>query len=180
MQTLDCATRNSRGPRTRSAYTTTRTVLALASVWLAALIAAAAASATAHGETQPRSRDARALNVTDTAHLHYIKESGSQLIDEGAATGTLPGSVRVSFNVGVTVAATFTIRAHSGSIVGHGSGVLHKNKSNSDVYVSFGGTMTVTHGSGRYAHAHGTGGFYGVINRKNYAVTIQTTGTLSY
>ena len=48
------------------------------------------------------------------------------------------------------------------------------------MYLSFGGTLTVTHGTGRYAHAHGQGGFYGTIDRKNYAVTIQTTGTLYY
>ncbi|MGA2455755.1 MAG: hypothetical protein ABSG93_19810 [Solirubrobacteraceae bacterium] len=88
--------------------------------------------------------------------------------------------MRVSFNLGATVAADFTIYAHGWSIVGHGSGVLHSSKSKSDVYVSFGGTMAVSHGTGRYAHAHGQGGFYGVINRTNYAVTIQTTGTLSY
>jgi hypothetical protein len=180
MPTLDCATGDSRELRTRRWRITTRSAFALASAWLAVLIAAAAASATAHGESQPRGHATRALNVTDTAHLRYIKESGSQLIDEGPATGTLPGTVRVSFNVGVTVAAIFTIYAHGGSIVGHGSGALHKSTSSSDVYVSFGGSMTVAHGTGRYTHAHGTGGFYGVIDRKNYAVTIQTTGTLSY
>ncbi|MCW3018869.1 MAG: hypothetical protein JWN10_1177 [Solirubrobacterales bacterium] len=133
-----------------------------------------------NAQGDPRARAARALNVNDTAHLHYVKESDAQLIDEGAATGTVPGTVRVSFDVGATVAATFTIYTHGGSIVGHGSGALHTSKSRSDVYVSFGGTLTVTHGTGRYAHAHGTGGFYGTVDRKNYAATIQTTGTLSY
>jgi hypothetical protein len=37
------------------------------------------------------------------------------------------------------------------------------------VVVSFAGTLTVSRGTGRYAHAHGHGGFYGVINRKTYA-----------
>lgn len=133
-----------------------------------------------NAQGDPRAQAARALNVNDTAHLHYVKESDAQLIDEGAATGTVPGTVRVSFDVGATVAATFTIYTHGGSIVGHGSGALHTSKSRSDVYVSFGGTLTVTHGTGRYAHAHGTGGFYGTVDRKNYAATIQTTGTLSY
>jgi hypothetical protein len=135
---------------------------------------------TAQGERSPRAHAGRALNVTDTAHLHFLRESGSQLVDEGAATGTLPGTVRVSFNVGATVTAAFTIYTHGGSLFGRGSGVLHKNKSQSDVYVSFGGSMSVSHGTGRYAHAHGQGGFYGVIDRNNYAVTIQTTGNLSY
>lgn len=152
-------------------------VLAVTLMLLGACQAATAASRTMTAHT------ARQLRVTDTAHLHYVKESGSQIIDEGEATGTLPGDVRVSFNVGVTVEATFTIseaHTHAWSITGHGTGELHENKSKSDVYVSFGGTMAVVHGTGRYAHAHGTGGFYGVIDRRNYAVTIQTTGTLSY
>jgi hypothetical protein len=150
------------------------TILAVTLTGLGVCQAATAASRTMTAHT------ARQLNVTDTAHLHYVKESGSQIIDEGTAMGTLLGTVRVSFNVGVTVEAAFTIYAHGGSIIGHGSGELHTNKSKSDVYVSFGGTMAVAHGTGRYAHAHGTGGFYGVIDRSNYAVTIQTTGTLSY
>jgi hypothetical protein len=162
--------------RRRSVFASS-TILAAALMTLGIRQTDAAASRNVVGHT------ARELRVTDTAHLHYVKESGSQIIDEGEATGTLPGDVRVSFNVGVTVEATFTIseaHAHDWSITGHGSGELHKNKSKSDVYVSFGGTMAVAHGTGRYAHAHGTGGFYGVIDRSNYAVTIQTTGTLAY
>jgi hypothetical protein len=152
----------------------------LAIALLGALSSTPNATAHAQESRRPRARAASALDVTDTAHLRFLRESGSQLIDEGAATGTLPGTVRVSFNVGATVAATFTISTHDGAIIGHGTGTLHKNPSRSDVYVSFAGKMTVTHGTGHYTHAHGTGGFYGVIDRHDYAVTIQTTGTLSY
>ena len=120
------------------------------------------------------------MRVDDTANLHYVKESDAQLIDEGVASGTVHGTVRVGFNVGATVAASFAIYTHDGAIIGHGTGTLHKSSNPSNVYLSFGGTLTVTHGTGRYAHAHGDGGFYGTIDRKNYAVTIQTTGTLYY
>ena len=167
-----------RGSIRRLAVLASSTILAAALTTLGIFQTDAAASRDVVGHT------ARELRVTDTAHLHYVKESGSQIIDEGEATGTLPADVRVSFNVGVTVEATFTISdahdPHAWSITGHGTGELHKNKSKSDVYVSFGGTMAVAHGTGRYAHAHGTGGFYGVIDRSNFAVTIQTTGTLAY
>ena len=133
------------------------------------------------GEPHTQARTARALNITDTAHMRHVGESGSALLDEGAVSGALPGTVKVLFHVGVTVTASFTIYARNGSLSGHGSGALHESHSNShDAYVSFGGTMTITHGTGRYAHAHGGGGFYGVINRQTYAATIQTTGTLAY
>jgi hypothetical protein len=119
---------------------------------------------------------ARTLNVTDEARLHYHESAGSSLIEEGRATGGLPGAVKVHFTVGPTVSATFTISTRSGTLIGHGSGVLHS----SGTYASFRGSMSITRGTGRYVHAHGHGGFYGVLNRKTYALTVQTTGSLSY
>jgi len=130
-----------------------------------------------------RAAAARTLNITDTAELHKTGESGADIIDQGKAKGNLPGNVRVAFNVGVAVSASFSITTRDGSISGHGSGTLSEAKhkpGHINIYASFGGTVKVTHGTGRYAHAHGIGGFYGVINRQNYSVTLQTTGTLSY
>ncbi len=40
---------------------------------------------------------ARVLNVRDEGNLRFITSSGSELIDEGPATGTVPGKVRVHF-----------------------------------------------------------------------------------
>ncbi len=150
---------------------------------LVAAIALGILSNSAQGDPDHSARAARALKVTDTAHLHYARESGAMLVDEGAATGDLPGTLRIQFEVGATVTASFTIYTRNGSLVGHGSGVLHESAhapGHSSVYVSFAGNMVVTHGTGRYAHAHGQGGFYGAVDRKTYAATIQTTGTLSY
>lgn len=140
------------------------------------LLAACAIADSAYAEAHA----ARALNITDTAHLHHGKESGAMLVDEGTATGQLPGRVRVEFNVGATVRANFTIYTSRGALMGHGSGTLHesRNSGHSTVWVSFAGTMTVSHGTGIYTHAHGHGGFYGVFDRHNYEATIETTGTL--
>jgi hypothetical protein len=144
-----------------------------------ATVASAIIAGSANGETDHNAHAARPLNIADTAHLHYTRESGFQLVDEGPATGQVPGTVRVEFNVSATVKATFTIFTRSGSLSGYGAGALHESSKHSSVYVSFAGTMTVIHGTGRYAHARGRGGFYGVIDRHNYAATIQTTGTIS-
>lgn len=141
------------------------------------LIAGATPTVGAHATAS----SARALNVTDTAHLHYVRETHAMLVDEGTAKGALAGTVRAIFSTGAALRGTFTISTRYGSITGRGSGKLHEGPHNSNgPYASFGGTMTVIHGTGRYAHAHGTGGFYGVLNRETYAVTLQTTGTLSY
>jgi len=119
---------------------------------------------------------AHALRATDTAHLHYVSASGSLLYEEGGATGTLPGSMRVNLNVGATLSGSFTIYTRGGSIKGHGEATPH----GSGVYESFAGSLTATGGSGRYAHAHGRASLYGTFNRDTYALTIQTTGTLAY
>lgn len=158
--------RRARSRASRTALLASAVLLACASILSRAT--ANPAHVTAHA--------ARTQNITDTAHMHYVKEVGSSLLDEGQATGGLPGKASALFNVGAKVSASFTIYARGGTISGRGSGTLH----GAGAYPSFGGTMTVTHGTGRYAHAHGHGGFYGVLNRHNYSAIIQTTGTLTY
>jgi hypothetical protein len=119
---------------------------------------------------------ARTLKATDTAHLRYISASGSLLIEEGRAAGTLPGSMKVHFDVGATFTGNFTIYASGGSISGHGDAIPH----GSGIYESFAGSLTVTGGSGRYAHAHGQAKLYGTFDRNSYALLVQTVGTLHY
>lgn len=119
---------------------------------------------------------AHVLKASDTAHLHYVSASGSLLFDEGRATGTLPGSMRVHLNLGTTFTGNFTIYASGGTIEGHGSATPH----GSGTYESFAGTLTVTRGTGRYVHAHGRGGLYGTFDRNDYALVIKTTGSLTY
>jgi hypothetical protein len=125
---------------------------------------------------QPIAQLSRTLSVNDTGHLHLLKAFGAVLLEEGPVTGTLPGRTRVRMVVGASVTATFTIKARGGSIEGRGSAVLHS----SSRYASFGGSLSVNHGTGRYAHAHGNGKLYGVIDRRTDALTVQTTGKLSY
>jgi hypothetical protein len=122
-------------------------------------------------------QSARTLNVTDEAHLHLTTTAGELLEEEGQATGALPGKIRARFNVGASVSGSYTFYPRGGgSITGHGSAHLHST----GAYSSFSGTLTINHGTGRYAHVHGSGGFYGVVNRRTNALTVQTTGRLAY
>ncbi len=154
---------------TRPALRAALTLLALAALGLAILHTPASGAATG--------RAARTLNVADEAHLRLTGTQGEVLLEEGPAKGALPGTVKVRFAVGATVSGSFTIYPHGGgSISGHGTARLRSTGTNA----SFGGTMSVSHGTGRYAHAHGHGGFYGTVNRRTNALVIQTTGRLSY
>jgi hypothetical protein len=114
--------------------------------------------------------------ATDTAHLRLISSPGSLLIEEGSASGTLPGWLKVRFDVGPTVTAKFVIYTNGGTIQGHGAGRLHS----AGLYSTFGGWLQINGGTGRYAHARGSGGLYGAINRRDDSLTIQTTGRISF
>jgi hypothetical protein len=116
------------------------------------------------------------LSVDDTGDLHLLNATGAILSEAGPVSGTLSGTTKVRLEVGENVTASFTIYAHGGSITGHGIAALHS----SGRYSSFGGTLSVKQGTGRYAHAHGAGKLYGVIDRRTDNLTVQTTGTLHY
>jgi hypothetical protein len=118
---------------------------------------------------------ARALPAVDTGHLHYVSAAAS-LLEEGTASGTLPGEMRASVTIGPTIGGTFTFYIHGGTIEGHGSASPH----GSGVYASFSGSLTATGGTGRYTHAHGHARLYGTFNRDTYALLVQTAGTLYY
>jgi len=122
---------------------------------------------------------ASVLRVRDEGHLHLISSEGSELIDEGAALGSVPGKVRVHFvyNGNPTVSAQFTIYGHSGSISGRARARLSNPTSPEP---SFRGAFAITGGSGRYAHIHGTGELFGVFVRHGYALVVQTIGKLAY
>jgi hypothetical protein len=130
----------------------------------------------------PVAHASRTLKATDKAELHKVSVSGSDLLEEGKATGTLPGKMRASVDVSANISGSFTITVPGvGTIKGQGTATLTPPSGERPTpYESFHGTVTVKGGSGRYAHARGHTGLYGTFNRDNYALVIQTTGTLSY
>jgi hypothetical protein len=151
---------------------------------VAGLTAAAAPNALgregAHGARrsgrQQHAHAARSVKVDDNAHLHLVKTSGAVLYEHGSASGTLPGATSVRMVISSHVKASFTIDAQGGSISGTGSAGLKSTGR----YASFGGSLKVTKGTGRYSGAHGKGGLYGVYDRRTHAVTVKTKGTLYY
>jgi hypothetical protein len=143
-------------------------------------VTASVVTASAWGRSGGARADvARVLNVRDEGRLHYIKSSGSVIIDEGRASGTFPGSVKVRFSYDgePEVSAAFTISGPGGSISARGTARLSNPTALSP---SFHGTMTITGGSGRYAHIHGGGELFGVYYRRSYGLTVQAIGKLPY
>jgi hypothetical protein len=136
-------------------------------------------AANAGAGQMPTAGAASIVNVKDEGRLRLVKSSGSQLIDEGPATGTIPGTARIAFvyDGDPTMSGQITIYGHGGNIQAHATGRLSSPTSASP---SFKGTLTISGGTGRYAHARGSGQLYGVFYRRSYAITVQTQGTLRY
>jgi hypothetical protein len=127
----------------------------------------------------PVAGSARVLRVRDEGRVHFVRSSGSQIIDEGPIGGTLRGSTRVRFTYDGSpdVGARFVIWGSGWSLGGYASGRL-SNPASPDP--SFRGSLTLTSGSGRYAHAQGSGELFGVFNRRSYGLIVQAIGKLHY
>ena len=127
----------------------------------------------------PTAHAAGTLNVHDEGHLHFISDSATTLIDEGRFSGTYPGKARVDFayNGSPSVTAHFTIHGPGGSITGQAQAKLSNPTSPSP---SFRGSLRITGGSGRYAHARGSGVLSGVFQRRGYGLIVQAVGKLQY
>jgi hypothetical protein len=152
---------------------------ALAAICAAATVAGPGALPASATPRNGVSRAARVVHADENASLHQVSSEGSQIVEEGSVSGSFAGTVKGSFNVGPTVTGSVTMYVSGGgSFHGHGYGTLHNAYGH--VYESFGGTVTVTGGTGRFKGAHGRVEFYGAINRRTYAMQVQTRGTLYF
>jgi hypothetical protein len=122
---------------------------------------------------------ASVLSVRDEGRLRFVHASGSTILDEGSVSGSFPGTARVRFvyDGEPDVSAQFTISGHGGSVSARGTGRLSSPTSPSP---SFSGRMTITGGTGRYAHIHGVGELFGVYYRRSYGLTVQAVAKLPY
>jgi hypothetical protein len=142
---------------------------------LAGGVCALALTAGVAGASGPTAGAARTVSINDTAHLHRTSSHGFNLYESGSASGSLGGSISLHLDVVSTnrVTAAVTVYPHGGSISGSASGSYRNNGSTA----SFSGTLSVTSGSGSFAHAHGSGlSFSGTIERSNDAVTVHVSG----
>ncbi len=145
------------------------------------LAAAAGTMALAVGVTGASGSPAHAaktITLNDSGHLHKTSSKGFNLYESGQATGSIGGTVTLSLDVVSTthVKAELTVHARGGTMTGTASGSYH----NLGATASFTGTLSITHGTGSYSHAHGSGiSFSGTIQRASGAVTVRVDGSLS-
>jgi hypothetical protein len=120
---------------------------------------------------------AREVNLQETGHLHAVGEPDTTIIEQGNATGTFNGPIagRLTIVSANKVTTTFTVRPKGGSITGRGSARFEQQGASG----YFGGTISITGGTGSYAHASGTHiGVSGVISRETFALTVHVHGKI--
>jgi hypothetical protein len=121
---------------------------------------------------------ARTVSLKDTGNLHKTSKHGFNLYESGSASGSIPGSITVHLDVVSTnkVTAELSVNPKGGSISGKASGSYRTDGGTA----SFNGTLSITHGSGSYSGAHGSGiSFSGTIQRSNDSMTVHVDGNFS-
>ena len=132
----------------------------------------AAADAT---RTSPLAHTARTLFLYENGYLRLTHTNNeSTLRERGTAYGTFRAPLTAYLNVSAEhVNAVFTIYPHGGSITGKASASF-KIQGHTCYY---GGTLTITHGTGPYKHASGRNiGISGTIDRISFALTVKAKG----
>jgi hypothetical protein len=142
------------------------------------LVAAGGVTGVAAGRQPARATAAsRELSLSETMQATRVGPPGHAFNEKGQASGTLAGSVaaHVETIASSSGKATITLYLSKGTISGRAS--THGHVVGPTAY--FEGAMSITGGSGSYAHASGTGlKFKGTINRQNFRVTAQLHGTV--
>jgi len=120
----------------------------------------------------------KVMSLSLTTTLRLVGRPGHVDYAKGNVTGNFAGTTSVRFvAIGSTGGeATFTIYPTSGgSLIGRS--VTHGHVVGPTAY--FSGTASITGGTGRWAHAHGTGlGYSGSLDRQNYHSTSVMHGSI--
>jgi hypothetical protein len=116
--------------------------------------------------------------MNETAQLRVLSRRGIIFNEQGPASGTFRCTLTLRLTAKVThVSIQFSANPSGGTLRGEGSANVQPEGAIGRVT----GTVSITGGSGRYAHAHGSRlAITGTVNRHNYNLSIRVTGTMYY
>jgi hypothetical protein len=126
----------------------------------------------------PHAFAARTISLDESGSLHLTSHHGFHLNEQGAASGTIKGTIYIHLDVSSTnrVTAEVNIYPSGGSLTGYGTANYRADGGRA----TFSGTLSISRGSGSYAGAHASGlSFTGTIQRVNDATTVRLSGPLS-
>ncbi len=126
----------------------------------------------------PIAHAAKVISVNDTVHMRLVSKHGETLNERGTATGSVGLSPIVVTFYGVNAergTATLTGYSNRSSVSGRATLSAYTVG-----YIGhFEGGVTITAGTGKYAHDHGHGlRFKGTINRHDFNVDAELVGQI--
>jgi hypothetical protein len=119
------------------------------------------------------------MAVREHVDLKLVSQTNStRFVHQGRATGTVSGSVRsrITLSHSVVLRGTVTIKTAKGSL----RLTVDGRARTIELRSRFSGSARIVAGTGRYAHAHGSGTFDGVVNRSTWHATIDASGSFTY
>lgn len=125
----------------------------------------------------PTALVAKTISLNESGNLRLTSKQGFTLNEQGAASGTIDGTIYVHLKIVSTsrVTAEVSIYPKGGSISGSGTASYHRGGSTGD----FSGSLSIDRGTGSYNNARGSGlSFSGTIQRSNDAITVRVAGTV--
>jgi hypothetical protein len=150
-------------------------------LWLVSLAALAATVCVvpAGAVAEPAAVAARTMAFNLNSNLHLVGRPGHVLNEQGTFSGSQSGTIAIRFMSVTSTSgeATFVAYPRGGGWV---SGRTSTKGRVVGANVYFSGSMTITGGSGRWAHASGHGlGFSGVVDRRSFHATTHMQGNIN-
>lgn len=130
------------------------------------------------GHLTAGARAARSLSVRETLQATNVSHQGNSVIhDRGRGTGTFTCAATIQVHVSYTRgAANFGCATSVGNVVATGSATFFT----AGRMATFTGTVSLSGGTGRYAHARGSLHIEGTLNRKTFVMEVSVSGVMSY
>jgi hypothetical protein len=133
----------------------------------------------APGVAAASGRAARTTSVRESAALRLTSRQGSTINERGSALGTFSGTVYVHLHFASSTKLTAEMNVYPGSSSLSGSGSVSYHVSHGEDL--FDGALTITRGTGVYAHVHASRlALIGVVQRRDYGLSVELSGTLSF
>lgn len=144
-----------------------------------ALLAIAASAGSNAVASRRVAQVARTLTFNINASLHLVGRAGHVLNEKGHFTGTQSGTIAVRFTSVNVISGSATFVAYSsrgGSVSGRATIKGHVGVAT----VYFTGIVTITGGTGRWAHASGRNlRFTGTVDPHNFHASTHIEGTIN-
>ncbi len=120
--------------------------------------------------------NAKVLTLNDTSHMRLVSKHGPIVSERGEATGSIPFSPLVmTFSNESTGHGVATLTGYTHGSILSGRAVVTYYAAGHTLYME--GSLTITGGSGYYAHAHGQRlQFKGISDRQTFNTLAKVSG----